>query len=106
LSRLADAVDRCVAAGGTRRPAGERGVLLHGQVHRRLTEISRCRALVTGLERIELLRRLRAYWYFAPETPDPLPWCTSSAPAIRSRPTPSCGHWRELRNRLARFSDS
>jgi DNA-binding GntR family transcriptional regulator len=71
LYRLADAVDSCVATGGTKRAAGKRGVLLHWQFHRRLAEVSRCRALAAGLERIELLRRLRANWYFAPEVPDP-----------------------------------
>ncbi len=35
-----------------------------------------CRALVRELERIELLRRLQANWYYAAETPD-VPRCHS-----------------------------
>lgn len=70
LYRLAEAVDDCVLAGGTRSSTDHEGVLLHWQFHRRIAEISRSRALVRELERIELLRRLHANWYFAPEFPD------------------------------------
>ncbi|MDB5306750.1 MAG: transcriptional regulator, GntR family [Gemmataceae bacterium] len=85
LYRLADAVDEYVAAGGTKRTGDKEGPLLHWQFHRRIAEVSRCRALVRELERIELLRRLQANWYFAPEVPD-LPRCHALlVDAIESR---------------------
>ncbi len=59
--------------GGRQLGAGEgfdAGVMLHWRFHRRIAEISRSRALIRELERIELLRRLQANWYFTPEIPD------------------------------------
>ena len=85
LRRLAEAVDARVPAGGPTAASDTEGPLLHWQFHRRIAEISRCRALVRELERIELLRRLQANWYFAPEIPDP-PRCHSLlVDAIRAR---------------------
>ncbi len=70
LYRLAEAVDSRVASGGTKGARDRQGPLLHWQFHRRVAEISRSRALIRELERIELLRRLQANWYFTPEIPD------------------------------------
>lgn len=76
LYRLAEAVDARSPAGDSPKATDKRGVLLHWQFHKRIAEISRCRALVRELERIELLRRLQANWYYAAETPD-VPRCHS-----------------------------
>jgi DNA-binding GntR family transcriptional regulator len=71
LYRMAEAVDARVMARATRDAADKNGPMLHWQFHRQIARISRCRALASELERIELLRRLQANWYFAPESPDP-----------------------------------
>lgn len=71
LYRMAEALDACVRVGTAKKAMGKKGPLLHWQFHRQIARISRCRALVRELERIELLRRLQANWYFAPEIPDP-----------------------------------
>ncbi len=76
LYALAESLDAYVAAGATQRSADKKGPLLHWQFHRRIAEISRCRALVRELDRIELLRRLQANWYFVPVLVDP-PRCHS-----------------------------
>ncbi|MBX3444770.1 MAG: GntR family transcriptional regulator [Planctomyces sp.] len=70
LYRLAEGVDACVSAGGTQNPT-DPGSLLHWQFHRQIARTSGCGALVRSLERIELLRRLQANWYFAPGLCDP-----------------------------------
>jgi DNA-binding GntR family transcriptional regulator len=71
LYLLAEAVDASAHLELGNASGEQRGPLLHWGFHRRIAEISRCRALVRELERIELLRRLQANWYFAPELPDP-----------------------------------
>jgi len=71
LYRMAETLDACVRVGTAKKSMDKKGPLLHWQFHRQIARISRCRALVRELERIELLRRLQANWYFAPEIPDP-----------------------------------
>ena len=86
LYRLAEAVDARVPAGGTKAmPRDQEGPRLHWQFHRRIAEISRCPALVRELERIELLRRLQANWYFTPEIPDPPRYHSLLVDAIKAR---------------------
>ncbi|MDB5350663.1 MAG: ydfH [Planctomycetota bacterium] len=85
LYAMAEAVDACVTAGGTRKAADKTGPRLHWQFHRGLAKISRCRALVRELERIELLRRLQANWYFAPEFPDPPRYHSLLVDAVKDR---------------------
>jgi DNA-binding GntR family transcriptional regulator len=68
---MAEAVDAYVSTGATMKPSDKKGPLLHWRFHRGIARISRCPALVRELERIELLRRLQANWYFAPDFPDP-----------------------------------
>lgn len=70
LYESAEAIDARVAAGGTKKSRDKQGPLLHWNFHRRIAEISRSRSLVRELERIELLRRLQANWYFTDEIPD------------------------------------
>jgi DNA-binding GntR family transcriptional regulator len=72
LSRLADEVDASAAAGDRSHfeVVGE-GPVLHWQFHRRIAEVGRCPALVSELERIEVLRRLKANWIFVESLPDP-----------------------------------
>ena len=73
-------------AGGTKAgPRDQEGPRLHWQFHRRIAEISRCPALVRELERIELLRRLQANWYFTPEIPDPPRYHSLLVDAIEAR---------------------
>jgi DNA-binding GntR family transcriptional regulator len=76
LHRLAEAIDSRVAAGATRQTRDKIGPRLHWQFHKRIAEVSRSRSLVRELERIELLRRLQANWYFTPDIPD-IPRCHS-----------------------------
>ena len=66
-------------------PRDQEGPRLHWQFHRRIAEISRCPALVRELERIELLRRLQANWYFTPEIPDPPRYHSLLVDAIKAR---------------------
>jgi DNA-binding GntR family transcriptional regulator len=70
LYQLAQSVDAIVQSSPTQSPEQKDGPLLHWQFHRRIAELSRCRALVRELERIELLRRLQANWYLVPDLPD------------------------------------
>jgi DNA-binding GntR family transcriptional regulator len=85
LYRTAEAVDACVAAGGTQPGQDTSGSMLHWEFHRQVALVSRCHGLVRELERIELLRRLQANWFYAPDLPDP-PRCHSLlVDAIRAR---------------------
>jgi GntR family transcriptional regulator, rspAB operon transcriptional repressor len=85
LYRMAEAVDARVMAGGTKDAADKEGPMLHWQFHRQIARISRCRAIVQELERIELLRRLQANWYYAPESPDPPRHHSMLVDAVSSR---------------------
>lgn len=85
LYRMAEAVDARVEAGGTKKSADKKGPLLHWQFHRQIARISRCRALVRELERIELLRRLQANWYFTPDFPDLPRYHSRLVDAIQAR---------------------
>ena len=85
LYEMAEAVDACVRAGGTKKKSEPTGPLLHWQFHKQIAKLSRCRALVIELERIELLRRLQANWYFSPESPDPPHHHSRLVDAIRDR---------------------
>ena len=72
LSRLADAVDASVERGHeTHFEVMGEGPLLHWSFHRGIAELGRCTALVAELERIELVRRLKANWIFVEELEDP-----------------------------------
>lgn len=85
LYRMAETLDDCVKSGGTRKKSDKAGSLLHWKFHLEIARISRCRALVQQLERIELLRRLQANWYFAPEFTDPPRWHSLLVDPIRDR---------------------
>jgi len=85
LYRMAEAVDACATADAAKRTRGKKGPMLHWQFHARIAKISRCRALVRELERIELLRRLQANWYFAPAPPDPPRYHSVLVDAIKAR---------------------
>jgi DNA-binding GntR family transcriptional regulator len=85
LYRMAEKLDDCVKSGGTKRKSDAAGSLLHWQFHQQIARISRCKALVRQLERIELLRRLQANWYFAPELTDPPRWHSLLVDTIRDR---------------------
>lgn len=85
LYLIAEKLDECVKSGGTRRKSDAVGSLLHWQFHQQIARLSRCKALVRQLERIELLRRLQANWYFAPEFTDPPRWHSLLVDAIRDR---------------------
>lgn len=90
LYAMAEAVDSYVSTGGTKRAADKKGPLLHWRFHREIARISRCPALVRELERIELLRRLQANWYFAPDLPDPPRHHSQLVDAIQGRdPVPA-----------------
>jgi DNA-binding GntR family transcriptional regulator len=85
LYHAAEALDARVKAGETRNTGDKKGLMLHWQFHRRIAEISLCPALVRELERIELLRRLQANWYFAPALADPPRWHSRLVDAIERR---------------------
>ncbi|MDR3636500.1 MAG: GntR family transcriptional regulator [Isosphaeraceae bacterium] len=85
LGRMAETLDACVRVGTARKTMDKKGPRLHWQFHRQIARISRCRALARELERIELLRRLQANWYFAPEIPDPPRHHSLLVDAIRER---------------------
>jgi DNA-binding GntR family transcriptional regulator len=85
LEGMASAVDECVRSGGTKKSAGKLGSVLHWQFHRQIAVVSGSRALVRELERIELLRRLQANWYDAPEMRDPPRYHALLVDAIRGR---------------------
>jgi DNA-binding GntR family transcriptional regulator len=72
LAQLADMVDTTAQQGDkTHFEVMGEGPLLHWSFHRRVAELSRCPALVSELERIELLGRLKANWIFVEDLPDP-----------------------------------
>src|SRR5262249_48755786 len=87
LYRLAEAVDARIsvrdrARGGERRESqrqrgdsavaiDRQGLWIHWQFHRRIAEGSRDPVLVRELERIEVLRRVQADWYYAPKMTTP-----------------------------------
>lgn len=85
LQGLARTLDDFVAAGGAGSREEKKGLLLHWKFHRRLAEISRSRALVQELERIELFRRLQANWVYMPAKPDPVRCHGILVDAIASR---------------------
>lgn len=85
LYALAEAVDTSATAVRKRRTPGTKGPLLHWQFHRAIARISRCPALVRELERIELLRRLQANWYFTPNLPDLPRYHSQLVDAIQAR---------------------
>jgi GntR family transcriptional regulator of vanillate catabolism len=77
LYRLAEAVDARIdvrdqgGSEGQVNAIDREGLRIHWEFHCRIAEISRFSVLVRELERIELLRRLQANWYFAPQMLNP-----------------------------------
>jgi DNA-binding GntR family transcriptional regulator len=88
LYELADAVDQraqTVLREGVVTEDDE-GPLLNWRFHLRIAEISRCPFLVSELERIELLKRLRANWFYVvPSLADPPRFHGELVDAIRDR---------------------
>jgi DNA-binding GntR family transcriptional regulator len=92
LYRLAEAVDARTSA-RDRVPDGDgvpgaidhEGLRTHGQFHRRIAEISRFPVLVRELERVELLRRLLANWFYAPALGNPPRLHSLLVDAIKAR---------------------
>lgn len=91
LYRLAEEVDERIAARDRGQPPevtradDPEGLLLHWRFHRRIAELSRVPALVTELERIELLRRLQANWIYIQQMLTPLRYHCQLVDAIRAR---------------------
>jgi DNA-binding GntR family transcriptional regulator len=85
LYTLAEQVDALAPAPARGTAADEAGLHLHWRFHRRITELSRCRALVLEMERIELLRRLQANWFYHPEIKDPPRYHSLLVDAIQAR---------------------
>lgn len=84
LRRMAEAVDNAVATGETHTKSRE-GAACHWQFHRQIACVSGCPALVGELERIELLHRLQANWFFAPDHADPPRYHAELVDAIERR---------------------
>jgi DNA-binding GntR family transcriptional regulator len=63
----------------------QEGLRIHWQFHRRIAEISRFPVLARELERLELLQRLQANWFFAPGMVNPPRLHSLLVDAIKSR---------------------
>jgi DNA-binding GntR family transcriptional regulator len=63
---LAEEVDGRRQVRDEKRRDDRKGTLKHHHFHRRIAEISRCEALVTALDRLELIREMEATWSYVP----------------------------------------
>jgi DNA-binding GntR family transcriptional regulator len=85
LYELAEAVDRRAQVCEETDYEDDEGPLLNWRFHLRISEISRCPFLTQELERIELLKRLRANWIYIPKLADPPRFHAELVDTIRDR---------------------